>query len=170
MASLAVTLTHSTGASGTPASVQLTNTNIGYFRLSGVSAGTDLLGAVATGHSGASATISIGLGRVDGFSGWPSAISSASTDSVQVTLYPRAPDGAGRNVLNATTFSATTSNGNLRLVSGGANSVPITSVTVPAEASFVQFWVKGVSPGPATVTFTNPNYQTFVTPSVTVNP
>ena len=170
MASLAVTLTHSTGASGTPASVQLTNTNIGYFRLSGVSAGTDLLGAVATGHSSASATISIGLGRVDGFSGWPSAISSASTDSVQVTLYPRAPDGAGRNVLNATTFSATTSNGNLRLVSGGANSVPITSVTVPAEASFVQFWVKGVSPGTATVTFANANYQTFVTPSVTVNP
>lgn len=169
MASLPVTLTHSTGTSASPASVTITASSFVNFRLSGASAGTDVLGAVATGHSNASATITVGLGRVDGFSGWPAAITTAPTDSVSVTLHARAPDGNVRNVLAATVFDVASSGG-LQVVSGGLNSVPVSTVTVPANGTSVQFWVKGVAAGAATLTFSNSDYQAYVTPSVTVNP
>jgi hypothetical protein len=167
--SLDVTLTHSSGASATPASLTITNTYFSYFRITGAAAGTDLLGAVATGHTGAAATVTVGLGRVDPLGSWPATIRAVATDSVLVTLYTRAPNGEPRNVAVATTFDIA-ANGNLQAVSGGANSVAVTQVTVPANGQFVQFYVKGVTPGNGTLAFTNANYQPYVTPAVVVNP
>ena len=134
------------------------------FRLSALGVGVDTLTFSAAGHTTNKAPIVVALGRVDGIGGWPTTLAS---DSVLVTLYTRAANTTPRNVSVATVFNLSVDNF-LQFVSGGPASVPITSVTVPANAGSVSFWVKRVAAGTANVSITNANYTTY-SPTVTVN-
>ena len=60
------------------------------FRMIGSSAGTDSLVASATSpaHNPATAVTTVGQGRIDPLSGWPSSTMHVG-DSLLVTLYPR---------------------------------------------------------------------------------
>lgn len=162
-APLTVTVARANGAVSAPATVTIPQgTNFVYHRFTGVAVGTDTVAYTAPGHLAATGRFSVGLGRVDGIGGWPSTLSS---DSVQVTLYTRDPAGNQRNVAAATTFNVSVSSGALELRSGGA---AITSVTVAANTSSVSFWLRRLANGSATVTFTNANYTTHISPTVTV--
>ncbi len=138
-----------------------------YVRISGLSVGTDSLVATAPGHvASAERMVNVGLGRVDGISGWPTTLSA---DSVQVTLYTRGPESTINFVTAPTTFTLGVV-GNLQFVSGGAASAVISNVTVPANASSVAFWVKRLpGGGPATVTISATGYTNYVS-TVTVSP
>jgi hypothetical protein len=57
----------------------------------------------------------------------------------------------------------------VKLVSGGATSVPVTSLTIPVGASRASAWLKGVATGSASVAVAAPNYVTYVWP-LTVSP
>jgi len=142
-----------------------------YFNVAGTVSGTDTLVATATSpvHTPDTAYTVVGTGRVDPLSGWPATLSLGGTDSVLVTLYARAPDQNIHPVLAATTFTLAPT-ANIQFVSGGANSVVITSATILADATYVQFYVKGVSQGTGTADITQANYQTYTTPTITVTP
>lgn len=165
---LTVNLTRATGNAFTADTVTI---NAGiyyrYFRISGASLGVDTLRATVAGHlPSGPGPVNVGLGRVDGISGWPTTL---ATDSVQVTLRTRAPDTSIRSVLAATTFTLGVT-GNLQFVSGGASSAVITSVTVPANGNSVSFWMKRLAGGgTATVTISATNYTTYVS-TVNVSP
>ncbi len=172
-----VTLTHA-GTVRTGTYTNLTNTpitqvtipassNSSYFRIAGLVAGTDsLVASIASPvHNPDTVYTVVGLGRVDPISGWPSSIRVG--DSVQVTLYARDPSqGTGHLLVAATQFNFTNVS-NIQFWSGGANSVQITSVTVPADAQYVTFYVKGLTAGTGSVTITATNYQSY-TNTVTV--
>jgi hypothetical protein len=96
--------------------------------------------------------------------GWPTNL--AFGDSVQVTLYARDPNGNGRYVLAATAFTPTLTN--LEFWSGGANSAKLTTVTIPADAYYVQFYVKATGHGTGSGTIAATNYQTQTVPAVTI--
>jgi len=161
---LTVNLSHLTSASTTPASAVIPDgTTIVYFRITGAAAGSDSITFSAAGHNGIVGAVSVGQGRVDGIGGWPGTLSS---DSVQVTLYARDPSGNIRNVSSATTFNLSVSSGALEPRIGGS---AVTSVTIPADGNQVSFWLRRLANGSATVTFTNANYATHVSPSVTVS-
>ena len=141
----------------------------GYFatiRVAGLSAGTDSLVMTATSpvHNPDSVYTVVGQGRVDPIGSWPSTLKAG--DSVQVTLFPRDQVQSGHYVLDNTTFTLTP-NANIQFVSGGA---VITSVVVPATGYFVNFYVKGVTPGTGNAVISATNYQTYTTPNVTVTP
>ena len=85
----------------------------------------------------------------------------------QVTLYTRAPNSSTRYVTTNTTFNLTV-DARLQFVSGGAGSSPITSATVPANTNSVNFWVKRVSAGVATVSITSAHLTPYNT-TVVVN-
>lgn len=90
-------------------------------------------------------------------------------DSTLVTLYTRTPDGGTvRSLAAATTFSIAASPG-VTFTLGGASGTPITSVVVPADAYYVQFYMKAASAGAADVTISNANYVSYAN-SVTVSP
>ncbi|MDH5234973.1 MAG: hypothetical protein OEW77_08425 [Gemmatimonadota bacterium] len=162
-APLTVNLSHLTSASTTPASLTIpTNSNYMIHRITGVAVGNDSITYSATGHNPITGFVQVGQGRIDALGGWPGALAS---DSVQVTLYARDQDGNIRNVSSATTFNASVSSGAFELHVGG---VAVSSVTIPADANQVSFWLRRLANGSATVTFTNANYATQVTPSVTV--
>jgi hypothetical protein len=161
---LTVSMAHASSASSTAASVTIPQgTYYVYHRITGVSAGVDTITYTAAGHTAASGAVSVGLGRVDGISGWPT---NLTTDSVAVTLYARDPDGNIRNVTAATSFAVAVSGGALEVRSGGA---AVTTVTIPANAQSVTFYLRRIANGAATVTFTNSNYSTHVSPTVTVS-
>lgn len=164
---LTVSLTHATSASASAASVVIpASNNYVYSRITGATIGVDTITFAAAGHTPAAGAITVGLGRVDGIAGWPASI---TTDSVAVTLYSRDMDGNGRNVSAATTFDLVVSGGALNVRSGGAASSTVTSVTIPADGYFVTFYLRRIANGTSTVTFTNANYTTHVSPTVTVS-
>ena len=139
--------------------------NYAYFRLLGTSTGTDsLIATVASpAHLPGYATTVVGPGRVDTPSGWPSSI--VAGDSVLVTLYARDPSQNPRTVAAGTTFMLASSAA-MVFHSGGAT---ITSATIPADAQYVQFYLKGVSAGTANISVSATNYQTWNT-TVTISP
>lgn len=155
---LILNLAHATTASVTADTVTIpTGTYYRYFRISGAAVGVDTITFSATGHNPVSGPISVGLGRVDGITGWPTTL---STDSVQVTLRTRDQTGTIRNVSAATTFTLS-ANANVQFVSGGASSAVITSVVVPANTSSATFWVRRTGTGTANVSISSTNYQTY---------
>ncbi|OYV74616.1 MAG: hypothetical protein B7Z66_15810 [Chromatiales bacterium 21-64-14] len=82
-----------------------------------------------------------------------------------VTLHARDPATTPRNVLAATTWTLTP-NSNIQFRSGGA---VITSITVPAGAQSVTFYVKALSAGIASATITAATYKSY-TKTFTVMP
>ncbi len=142
--------------------------NYGYFRILGLSAGTDTLTASAASpyHNPVTAYTVVDLGTTDPLGGLPTSLKAG--DSTQVTLYARAPNGSTRYVLAATTFTLAP-NANVQFVTGGVNSVVITSAVIPAGAYYTTFWLKGVSTGTGSATITATNYQPY-TPSLTITP
>ena len=163
-APLTVTTSHATSASATAATVTIPQgTYYVYHRITGVTAGVDTITYTAAGHTATTGAVSVGLGRVDGIGGWPTTLAS---DSVAVTLYARDPDGNVRNVSVATTFALAVSGSALEARVNGA---AVTSVTIPANAQSVTFYLRRLANGTATVTFTNTNYATHISPTVTVS-
>ena len=163
---LEVALTHRTTASATPASVTMnTGTSSSTVRLTGVSVGADTLVATAAGHNSTTAPIAVGLGRLDFISGLPTTM---TTDSVLVTVFARSPDTNVRSVSNATTITLATAGTGFELRRAG---VAVTSVTIPANANSINFYIRRL-PGGGSGTFTvsNPDYTTYTTPTITVNP
>ena len=166
-APLTVTLSH-TGTARTSTFTNLTSTPISsltipaassylYFRLAGASAGTDTLVASATtpAHNPDTAYTTVGQGRIDPISGWPTSL--AVGDSVAVTFYARDPSQGVHYVLAATTWTLAP-NANIQFRSGGA---VITSVTIPASAQSVTFYVKALTSGTGSATITATNYQSY---------
>lgn len=165
-ANLVVSLASTLGAVSVPATVTIpTASNIAYHRITGVAEGADTVAYTAPGHNAVRGAIAVGRGRVDNIAAWPGTM---STDSVLVTLYARDQAGNVRNVAVATTFNLQVNGGAIELRSGVAGSQPLTSVTIPVDASSVNFYVRRLTTGTATVTITNANYQTHITPTVTV--
>jgi hypothetical protein len=175
-APISVSFTH-TGTARAGTFTNLTNTPITgvtintatyytYFRMSGLVRGTDTLTASATSpaHNPATVYTVVDSGRVDPLSGWPGTIKTG--DSTLVTLYARDPNtNTGPYEVSATQFTLAP-NANIEFHQGGA---VVTSVTIPADAQYVQFYVVGLSAGPGSVTITNANYKTY-TNTVTVTP
>jgi hypothetical protein len=169
-APLPVTLTHiGTARATTLGSVTVpSGLYYAYVRLTGAVRGTDSLVATASSpfHNPDTAYTVVDSGRVDGILSWPTG-NVAVGDSVLVTLRTLSPDlGSVRRVAAATTF-ALAPNANIEFRVGGA---VVTSVTVPADASQVQFYVKAKTAGTGTATITNSNYKTYNPPSITVVP
>jgi hypothetical protein len=175
---LTVTLTH-TGTPRTSTFTNLTSTPITsltipagsyyqYFRLAGGSAGTDTLVASATSpaHSPATAYTVVTLGRIDPIIGWPATLKAG--DSVAVTLYARDSSQSAHNVLNATTWTLAPT-ANMEFRSGGANSIVITVVTIPADQQAVTFYMKGVLAGTGNATITATSYHPYSN-TVTITP
>jgi hypothetical protein len=163
---LDVALAHRTAASSTPASVTMnTGTNSSTVRLSGVSVGADTLVATAVGHNSTTGPIAVGLGRLDFISGLPTTV---TTDSVLVTVFARSPDTGVRNVVAATTLALSVSGTGFELRSGG---VAVSSVTIPANGSSVAFYIRRLAGGGSgTFTVSHPDYTSYTTPTITVNP
>ena len=162
---LTVSLGHaSVPRTNTPSSVVIpTSTYYEYFRISGTSAGLDTITASPPGHNSARGFVSVALGRIDPISGWPASLQAG--DSTLVTLYARDVNQTVHYVSAATTFTLAP-NANIQFKSGGA---VITSVTIPADAQYVQFYIKGAATGTGSATITNSNYATY-TNSVTITP
>jgi hypothetical protein len=172
---LAVTLSHNgparTGTSTNLSNAPITGLTIAagtyyqYFRLSGLTRGTDTLVATAASpvHNPATMYTVVDSGRVDPIGNWPASVPAG--DSVLVTLYTRDPNDNGRNVVAATGFTLAP-NANIEFHQGGA---VVTTVTVPADAQSVQFYLKGVSAGSGSVTITNATYKSYFN-TVTVTP
>ena len=162
---LSVPLTHAAVPStSTPSSVTIPL--YGYlqaFRVAGTSIGIDTITAAPAGHIPATGTVNVGLGRLDPMVGWPASL--AVGDSVLVTMYSRDPALGVRFVAAATTF-ALSSSANIRFVSA-TTSNSITSVVIPQDLQYVQFYVKALSSGVGTASITNANYTTY-TNSVSV--
>lgn len=167
---LTVSFAHFNASSTSPSSIVIAaGSNHNYVRVTGASTGTDMITATATGHNPAKGAVVVGPGRIDLISGWPSTLSLAGTDSVFVTMYARDPNNSStHNVTAATTFTLTGS-ANVGFVSGGASSAAITSVTIPSDGYYVQFWVKGLTAGTSSVTIASANYVTY-SPTITVTP
>jgi uncharacterized protein YjdB len=167
-APLTVPLSHSTvPRTNTPGSVTIpANISYEYFRISGTSSGSDTITASPPGHLSDFGVVTVGLGRIDPISGWPTSLRVG--DSVQVTFYTRDFNQGIHPVVAATTFTLNP-NANIQFVSGGATSAVITSAVVPADGNSVSFWVKGVSAGTGSTTITNASYSTY-TNSMTVTP
>ena len=163
---ISVPLTHAANATtSTPANVTIpANNNYVYFRILGTSTGSDTITASPPNHTAATGTVNVGLGRIDGIGSWPTSMKQG--DSTLVTLYTRSPDNnTARYVAAATTFSLASGSPIEFHVAGST----VTSVTVPIDTYYVQFYVKAVSTGTASVTMTNANYVTY-TSSISVSP
>ena len=168
-AALTVTLGHNGVAkTSIPAGVTVpASSYYQYFRITANIVGTDTLTASASSpfHSPATAYVVVDSGRIDTFGGWPST-SMRVGDSVLVTLYARDPNTNVRRVSAATTFTIAP-NANIEMRSGN---VVVTSVTIPADGTQVQFYVKALVSGSGTAVFTNSKYRTYSPPAVTVIP
>jgi Bacterial Ig-like domain (group 1) len=162
-----VQFTHN-GTAFTSTSTNLTNTPItsvtipsasyySYFRLTGVSAGTDSLVASLASpvENSAVAATTVGQGRIDPIGNWPTSLTAG--DSVAITLYSRDPSQNARNIVAATQWTLAPS-ANIVFTLGGS---VITNVTIPANAQSVTFYVKALSSGTASATITATNYQSY---------
>jgi hypothetical protein len=166
---LTVSIGHSASPhANSPSSVVIAanNTQSPAFRIEGTSLGIDTLAMSAPGHTGATTLVNVGLGRIDPLSGWPSQVRAG--DSTLVTLYTRDQVSGIQYVAAATTF-ALAPNANIQFTSGGSNSTVITSVVVPANAQYVQFYLKGVTVGSGSASITSPNYSPYSN-TLTVSP
>ena len=160
---LPVSLTHSGAASTSNAVEQIPAGGYYiYHRITGATLGADTITYAAAGHVSVRGAIEVALGRLDGIGGLPA---NLTTDSVAVTLYARDPDGNVRNVSTATTFNVAVAGTALEARVGG---VTVTSVTIPADAQQVTFYLRRLANGTATLTVSNANYTTYITPTVTV--
>jgi len=172
-ADLAVTFTH-TGAARVGTYTNQTNTPITgltipqnqyytYFRMAGLVRGTDTLTASATSpaHNPSTIYTVVDSGRVDPIGGWPGSITAG--DSVLVTLYARDLNTTTHYVVAATQFTLAP-NSNIEFHLAGAT---VTTVTIPANAYYVQFYLVGKAAGSGSVTITNADYKTYST-TVTV--
>jgi hypothetical protein len=142
------------------------NSTYSYFRITGTSVGKDTLTASPSGHVPDKAEVNVTLGHIDPLQGWPSTLRAG--DSVQVTLYARDVSGNLHYVAAATTFTLSP-NANIQFTSGGQGSVPITSVTIPADSRNVSFYIKGVAAGSGSANMTSTNYVPY-TNTMTVTP
>jgi hypothetical protein len=142
--------------------------NIVYFHVVGTAVGWDTLGASASSppFNPVTAYTAVSQGHVDPLSNWPTALSLSATDSVQITLYARDSTQTGHYVQDTTTFTLTP-NANIQFVSGGQ---VITSIAIPKDGYYVQFYVKAVTQGSGQATISAPNYVTYNTPTITVSP
>ncbi len=169
-----VTLSHpGTARTTIPSSVVIgSGTYYAFFRIIGATAGVDTIVASATSpaHNPATGFITVGNGRIDPVAGWPgSSLHLATSDSVLITLYARDPNTTVRNVLNATTFTLSPG-ANVQFVSGGVSSAVITSATIPADAQYVQFYMKAIATGASVSTSISATNYTTYTNTVTVIP
>lgn len=160
---------HFSGATTSPTSAIIANG--GYYtsaRITAASVGIDTITASATAHNPVKGAVTVVQAHSDPIANFPATLSLTGTDSVFVTLYTReSTNGTQHPVAANTTFSIS---GNAHVSFYITSGSPVTSVTVPAGASYVQFWVKGTSTGTdSAITFTNANYAAQ-TLSLTVNP
>ena len=148
-----------------------TGTYYVYFHVVGATTGMDTLVATTTSpvESPATAYTGVSLGQVSPIGGWPTTLSLANGDSALITMYAYDSAQVAHYVQAATTFTLAPS-GSIEFVSGGANSAVITSVVIPKDAYYVQFYVKGVSTGTGQATITATNYVAYNTPTITVSP
>jgi hypothetical protein len=168
-APLDVLLTHAaTPRTSTPASVTIPKSSYyQYFRITGTSAGMDTITASPPGHTPAVGMVSVDQGVLASVTGWPTSLKAG--DSTQVVMYVKSPDGSvGRAVAAATTFSLA-ADANVTITLGGASATSITSFVVPADGSYLQFYIKATSTGTANVTVSNANYVSY-TRSLSVTP
>ncbi len=140
--------------------------NYDYFRVTATSVGSDTITASPSGYVPGKGVVVVSLGHIDPLAGWPTAVRAG--DSVQVTLYARDVNQGTHTVAAATTFTLVP-NANIQFVSGGANSAVITSATIPADASYVQFWLKGVTAGTGSANITATSYAPY-TNTLSVTP
>ena len=163
----------STTVGGAPVSTVTipTATNLVYFHVVGTVVGWDTLGASVTSppFNPATAYTAVSQGHVDQLGSWPSALSLSGTDSVLVTLYARDSVLTTHYVQDSTTFTLA-GDAHIQFWSGGANSVQITSIVIPKDAYYVQFYVKAVAQGQGQATISATNYVTYQPPAITVNP
>lgn len=142
-----------------------------YFHVVGAAAGVDTLVASTTSITANpdTAYTAVSLGHVDPISGWPASLSLGTSDSVAVTMYASDSTGASHYVQDSTTFTLTPTGG-IEFVSGGPTSAVITSVVIPKDGYYVQFYVKATSTGSGSATISATNYATYTTPTITVSP
>ena len=161
-------ITHAaTPRTTTPSSVTIpVNSYYQYFRIAATSVGADTITASPAGHIPGRGTATVGLGRIDPISGWPTSLRVG--DSVLVTVYSRDPNQGGHPVTAATTFTLAP-NANIMFVSGGATSTTITAATIAADATYVQFYIKGVNAGTGSASITNSSYSPYSN-TLTVSP
>jgi uncharacterized protein YjdB len=165
--SLTVPITHAAAPSTTtPSSVTITNSSFAYLRITGTSAGTDTLTASPPSHLPAKGIVVVGAGRLDPISNWPTSLRAG--DSVLVTMYARDASQNAHYVSAPTTFTLAP-NAYVQFTSGGSQSAVITSVVIPADQQYVQFYLKGVAAGAGSATITSAGYTTY-TNSLTVSP
>jgi hypothetical protein len=153
-------------------SVQIpTNNNLVSFHVVGSVTGMDTLVATTTSpvENPATGYTAVSKGQVNPIGNWPATLSLASGDSVQITLYAYDSAQVAHYVEATTTFTLAPS-GSIQFVSGGANSTVITSIDIPKDAYYVQFYVKGAAQGTGQATISASNYVTYTTPTITVNP
>ncbi len=142
-----------------PASIQIpVNQYYTYYRVTGSAAGSDTIyySDSAFVHRPDTSVVSVGVGLLQ-FSP-PASIKVG--DSVFVTLYTMTPQNGYNNVLLAETFNVSTTGG-IQFHVGNAN---VTSVTVPAQNYYVQFYIKGIAAGSAPFSITsaaNGRYTTY---------
>jgi len=165
--SLVVPIGHSsTPRTTTPASVTIpAQRYYQLYRITGTSAGVDTLTFSPAGHIPGRGIVTVGKGSIV-VSGWRTSL--AVGDSALVTLYTADPQGSTRYTAAATVFTLAP-NSAVEFRSGGASSAAITAVTVAANTTYVQFYIKGVSAGGATATISNTNYNSYSN-TLTVNP
>ncbi len=146
-------------------------TNSVYFHVVGSAVGWDTLVASAAlpPFNPATGYTAVSQGHVDPIGGWPASLSLSTGDSALVTLYARDSTQTTHYVQDSTTFTLAP-NANIQFVSGGVSSAVITSVVIPKDAYYVQFYVKGVSQGSGSATISATNYVTYNTPTITVSP
>jgi hypothetical protein len=138
------------------------NTYYQYFRIVGQTAGSDTLTVSATNpaHNPRTSYVVVGQGTLNPLGGWPGSL--AVGDSTQITLYARDITGNTHYVRNNTTFTLAP-NANIEFRAGGsaAQSQVITQVTIPADAQYVQFYVKALSSGTGSANITATNYAAY---------
>lgn len=145
------------------ASVQIPgNTYYTYFRIVGQTVGSDTLtfSATSPAHNPIKGYVNVAQGTLNPLGGWPSSL--AVGDSTLVTLYARDINGGTHYVRNATAFTLAP-NANIEFRAGGtaAQSVVMTQATIPADAYYIQFYVKALSSGTGSVNITATNYAAY---------
>ena len=165
-----VTLTHIGSANtSVPTTVKVPpGTYYAYFRMTGVSVGSDSIIVSAPGHHSDTVFTTVGTGTIQ-ISGWPSGMTVGQTTGM--TLYTDDQNGANHYVAAPTTFTLAPANDNIRFytTSSAADDAFITSITVPANASYVSLYVRARAAGTSGVSISNADYTTY-TNTTTVAP
>ena len=165
-ASVTVTLTHGPHTS-MPATITIpAGGTYGRFQITAASAGTDTIVASAPGFAPATFVATVGLGTIIFF---PSPV-AAGTKVVR-TICIAAPDGEETFDAASAFFSLSmTSNISIASFYGLDPNTPVTSVGFPIPgANCFFFYLKGISPGTATLTISSPLYKPL-TVSILVTP